>query len=55
MSHYLALAVFAALVAPVFACLMRESPGDRARFAAKVFGTFVAFAYGVGWLMFWLG
>lgn len=55
MSHYLALTVFSALVAPVFACLMREEPGDRARFAAKAFGTFVAFAYGVGWLMYLLG
>ena len=55
MTHYLALTLFAALVAPVFACLMREGTGDRARFAAKAFGTFLAFAYGVGWLMYLLG
>lgn len=51
MSHVLALTLFAALVSPAFACLMRESRRDRVRFAVGTFLCFVGFAFVVGWGM----
>lgn len=51
MSHLLALTLFAALVSPAFACLMRESRRDRVRFAVGAFFCFVGFAFVVGWGM----
>lgn len=51
MSHLLALTLFAALVSPAFACLMRETRRDRVRFAVGAFLCFVGFAFGVGWIM----
>ena len=51
MSHLLALTLFAALVSPAFACLMRESRRDRVRFAVGAFLCFVGFAFVVGWGM----
>lgn len=51
MSHLLALTLFAALVSPAFACLMRESRRDRVRFAVGAFLCFVGFAFVIGWGM----
>ncbi len=55
MSHFAALLLFAALVSPAFACLLREGLRERIRFAAWAFASFTGFALGVGWLMYLLG
>lgn len=55
MNHFEALFLFAALVSPALACLLREGLRARLRFAFGSFLGFVGFAFGVGWLMFWLG
>jgi len=51
MSHYAALTLFALLVSPAFACLMRETTQDRVRFALGAFAAFLGVAFGIGWLM----
>ena len=55
MSHFAALLLFAALVSPAFACLMREGWAARLRFTAWAFLSFVAFAVGIGWIMYLAG
>ena len=55
MSHFAALALFAALVSPAFACLLREGLRARVRFTLWAFSCFLGFAFGVGWIMFLLG
>ncbi len=55
MSHFAALIVFAALVSPAFACLMREGWGARLRFTLWAFLSFVGFAVGIGWVMYLAG
>ncbi len=55
MSHFAALIVFAALVSPAFACLMREGWGARLRFTLWAFFSFVGFAVGIGWVMYLAG
>ena len=55
MSHFAALIVFAALVSPAFACLMREGWGARLRFTVWAFLSFVGFAAGIGWVMYLAG
>ena len=55
MSHFAALIVFAALVSPAFACLMREGWGARLRFTLWAFLSFVGFAVGLGWVMYLAG
>lgn len=50
-SHLLALLVFSALVASIFATLLRDDLRGRVRFALIVFGSFVLSAIVVGWLM----
>lgn len=50
-SHLLNLLVYAALVASVFAVLLRDGTKSRMRFGAIVFGAFVLSALVVGWLM----
>ncbi len=55
MSHFEALLLFAALVSPALACLLREETGARIRFALWSFAGFTGFAVAVGWLMFALG
>lgn len=51
-SHLLALLVFSALVAAVFAVLLRDDARSRRRFGLIVFGSFVLSAIVVGWLMY---
>ena len=51
-SHLVALLVFSALVAVVFALLQRQGKRERIRFGAMAFGAFVLSALVVGWLMF---
>ena len=55
MSHFAALALFAALVSPAFACLMREGWAARLRFGLWAFACFVGFAFGLGWIMYLAG
>jgi hypothetical protein len=51
-SHLVALLVFSALVAVVFALLQRQGKRERIRFGLMAFGAFVLSALIVGWLMF---
>jgi hypothetical protein len=51
-SHLLNLLLFSALVATVFAVLLRESTGERVRFGLMAFGGFMGSALVVGWLMY---
>jgi len=51
-SHLVALFVFSALVAVVFALLQRQGRRERIRFGVMAFGAFVLSALVVGWLMF---
>lgn len=51
-SHIVILIVFSALVAAVFATLLRDDPRGRLRFGLFVFGAFVLSALVVGWLMY---
>ena len=51
-SHLIALFVFSALVAVVFALLQRQDKRERIRFGVMAFGAFVLSALVVGWLMF---
>lgn len=50
-SHLLNLLAYSALVAAVFAVLLRRERGSRLRFGAIVFGSFVLSALLAGWLM----
>jgi hypothetical protein len=49
-SHLVTLVVFSALVATVFATLLRETTRDRLRFGALTFVAFVASTLVIGWL-----
>ena len=51
-SHLLLLVIFSALVASVFAVLLRDDLRSRTRFGLWVFGSFVASALLAGWLMY---
>ena len=50
-SHLLVLLTFAALVAGVFAMLLRDDGESRLRFGLMAFGAFVFSALVVGWIM----
>lgn len=50
-SHLVVLLTFSALVAGVFAMLLREEGEARLRFGVMAFGAFVLSAVVVGWLM----
>jgi hypothetical protein len=51
-SHLGLLAVFAFLVATVFAALMRDDPREQLRTGGLMFGGFIAVAIVLSWLMF---
>jgi hypothetical protein len=51
-SHLVALLLFSALVAVVFALLQRQDKRERIRFGLMAFGAFVLSALVVGWLMY---
>ena len=51
-SHLLNLVLFSALVATVFAVLLRDDTRSRVRFGLLAFGGFVGSALIVGWLMY---
>ena len=50
-SHLVTLLLFSALVATVFATLLRDTPRERLLFGAWVFGAFVLSTLVLGWLM----
>ena len=49
-SHILTLIVFSALVATVFATLLRDTTRERLRFFAQAFAAFVLSTLVIGWL-----
>jgi hypothetical protein len=51
-SHLGLLAVFAFLVATVFAALMRDDPREQLRSGGLMFGGFLAVAIVLSWLMY---
>ncbi len=51
-SHLLILLVFSALVAAVFAALLRDELRHQFRFGLGVFAAFVLAALAAGWLMY---
>lgn len=50
-SHLVTLLLFSALVATVFATLLRDTPRERLLFGAWAFGAFVLSTLVLGWLM----
>lgn len=51
-SHVLLMAVFAALVSIVFATLLRDRPREQVALGLRLFGSFLAVALALGWLMY---
>jgi hypothetical protein len=51
-THLGVMMLFAACVAVVFGTLLRDTPRDEMRLAARIFGGLVAGAYLVGWIMY---
>ena len=51
-NHFLLLSVFAFLVSLVFAVLMKDDPRAQLRMGGIMFGTFLAVALVLGWLMY---
>jgi hypothetical protein len=56
MTHFLALVLFSALVAVVFAALSSEhhEPAARLKYGAKVFGSFVGIGFAIAWALYFL-
>jgi hypothetical protein len=50
-SHLLNLVVFSALVAAVFATLLRDEPRARVEFGLRAFAGFVVLTIVLGWIM----
>ncbi len=50
-SHFLNLLLFAGFVSLVFAVLMRDEPLEQAKLGGVLFGSFVAAAVVIGWLL----
>jgi len=51
-SHVLVMALFAFLVSIVFATLLRDDLSSQIRTAGWMFGTFMAAAFVLGWLLY---
>jgi hypothetical protein len=51
-NHVVLMALFALLVSVVFAVLMKDEPRAQLRLGAIMFGTFLAVALVLGWLMY---
>ena len=52
LSHFQALVIFASIVSVVFALITKERPREQLRYGLFVFGSFLAVALAVGWLMY---
>lgn len=50
-SHFGLTVVFALFVSLVFAVIAKDQPGDQLQAGAKLFGTFMAAAIVLGWVM----
>ena len=50
-SHFGLMIVFALFVSLIFATIAKDSPADQLKAGAKMFGTFIAAAVALGWLM----
>lgn len=51
-SHLGLLVLFSVFVSTAFAVLMRDEPKEQLRFGARLFGSFVASAIVLGWLLY---
>ena len=52
LSHFQALVIFALLVSTVFALITKDEPREQFRYGVFVFGSFLAVAFAVSWLMY---
>jgi hypothetical protein len=50
-SHLGLMIVFALFVSLVFAVIAKDQPGDQLKAGAKLFGSFMAAAFALGWVM----
>jgi hypothetical protein len=50
-SHFGLLLLFAFFVSLVFATIAKEQPAEQLKAGAKMFGTFIAAAIALGWVM----
>lgn len=50
-SHFGLMIVFALFVSLVFAVIAKDQPGDQLKAGAKLFGSFLAAAFVLGWVM----
>ena len=50
-SHLLLLVLFSFFVSLVFAAIAKDSPADQLKAGARMFGSFIAAAFALGWLM----
>jgi len=50
-SHFGLMIVFAFFVSLVFAVIAKDQPADQLKAGAKMFGTFIAAAIALGWVM----
>ena len=50
-SHFGLMIVFALFVSLVFAVIAKDQPGDQFTAGAKLFGSFMAAAFVLGWVM----
>ena len=50
-SHFGLMIVFALFVSLVFAVIAKDQPGDQFKAGAKLFGSFMAAAFVLGWVM----
>jgi protein-S-isoprenylcysteine O-methyltransferase Ste14 len=51
-SHFVLLVIFAFFVSLIFAVLTRDSPREQVRVGGIIFGSFLAAAIVLGWLMY---
>jgi hypothetical protein len=50
-SHFGLMLLFAFFVSLVFAVIAKDHPGDQVKAGAKMFGSFIAAAIVIGWVM----
>lgn len=54
MTHFLVMALFAALVSVVFCLIARDTARDRVLYGLKVFAEFVGIGLALAWLLYFL-
>ena len=50
-THFGLMLLFAFFVSLVFAAIAKDSPADQLKAGARMFGSFIAAAFALGWLM----